>query len=899
MQRSDLNALVEKDRSKRKGALERILKSVSPTSEGTLPSAIPREEYHAVLRSVLKCFEDSVERCRELSIAIVSQFVTPRKEGSEEKVVGLPSAVDEEALDWILPVLVARIGQADVVEPSEELRLRLLLLAVDVLAAFPHDVGRQGYADFYVAMFIAGVKDAFPELKKTACRGIMALCAAVESVRLKSHVVPLAKAVKLHGMLHKHSAVRVDALHAFTTLLRCGAVEILGDMKDESQENRTTMHYLYVTSTDHAEPVRIAFLELAAACVLDIRDRLEQHKRFFPLLMVCCIDPLSTAVRAKAREIMVDVGKLYIMDNEDNRVDLSRRRITAKDIEMYADDDDLYPIAIIRENLQDPCVVRPTLGTRLVVADAIRNFIDTFLIPYMTSGVDPVKCKHGVRCLVMTILYTESYVLEYLQKIVDAMYKVLADIREGTPEFEEVIPNIRVACQLLGHFLPPDHFVAILVPTNFQTLPLRHHVSVFTVMREVLRGSSVGKYKLSIEHAKNITRAVTNEVVVSSAVSSGVPETVIKFVQLLDTVIEVLQHQSGILVILPPEVVNNPQIQTLDFALFWALLQVLESAHVNPVHTMVRESIAKLSIIVSGTPTGIYSAHTARCFIQKGAQLPSFILSELQKYVEASCLDHFVQLYLHALHDVKFTVNITNQLHYFTLLQELCSNAEIVSRLSADHVRNLLRAVILEQCRFRPGGSALLFRRVATTCLSHLLRNNVIGSKLTNHSDDVNLMERIVDAFSHTLDADEAEMRLGAAVVIHAVWNLTILWSAPNSTTHGQNVVNSIFSRLDDGNDVIRRTTLLELAKCYTSVAADPWDRASCLTHYCASPEILTGHAKTVILHMDDMNSDIREMALEVLKAMKRVNREVIMRIAGEARAKHTFVSHVDQLLDA
>ena len=442
MQR-DLNVLLEQDRSKRKAALERIL------SACTAGVVIP-EDRPAVLKSSLRCLEDKVERCRESAIAIVGQFV--EREGSW---------VDAEALDWILPVLVTRLGaQAEVVEESEELRLQLLNLSLEVLVKFPHDVGSRGYSEFYSAMLTGCVRDAFPEVKKRACQGFGMLCRAVPVTSLKTIAVPMAKSVKLHALLHKHSSVRVEALHAFLHLIKAGAVEILGDIKDEAQENRSTLYYMYLSCTDQTESVRMAFLELASVCVLDLRDRQEQHKRFFPLLLLSCVDPLSVAIRARAREIMAQVGKCFILDNEDHRVDMSKRRITAKDIEMYADDDAQYPLPAIRALFKDPDIMRPILGTRLVVSESFRNYVDTFVIAYMTSGVDPVKIKFGMRCLVMTILHMESYILEFLQKLVEAMYKVLADIHEGTPEYEEVIPNVRTSCQLLGFFLPPEHFIA-------------------------------------------------------------------------------------------------------------------------------------------------------------------------------------------------------------------------------------------------------------------------------------------------------------------------------------------------------------------------------------------------------------------------------------------------------
>eukprot|EP00760_Papus_ankaliazontas_P015408 PhM_4_TR1650/c0_g1_i1/m.97129/K19759/DNAAF5; dynein assembly factor 5, axonemal len=900
----DLNLLLEQDRLKRKQALERI-------NQQAQCGSIPAEDRAAVLKSVLKCFEDKVERCRETAVAVVTALVT---------------SMDVDALDWVLPVVVARVGHDPsastvantpatamvFVEESEELRLQLLTLALDILKAFPHDIGVRGFIEYYAAVLACGVKDPYPDVKKLACRGIVSLCAA-EPNKVKPTTLPLAKIVKNHAMLHKHSAVRTEALKAFMKLLKHGAIEILGDMKDEA-ENRTTMHYLYLTCTDHTEGVRLVTLDLAAMCLLDLRERLEQHKRFLPLLLLSCADPLSVSVRRRAHEILDGVGQLYLMDNEDNRADLSKRRITAKDIEMYADDDDLYPLAEIRRLLKDDEVTRPSLGTRMATSDAMRNFIESFILTSLVSGVDPVKCKFGVRCLVMTALYSELYILEFLQMIVDAMYKVLADLRENTPEFEEIIPNIRIVCNIIGIFIPVEHYITILLPTNFGTLPVRHHLSVFMVMQELLKGSGAGKYRVNIEHAKNITRMVAGDAIVSSAATSATAPAAVAYVRLVVSVIDVFHQQNGILADpdggrpMPDEVAKNPNITTLDFALLWALLCVLESPHA-PVRSEVKAAIQKLSKIVSGTSDGIFQLHTLRCFSLKGGatlQLPSFIVAELQSHLQpvssADVLEPFVTMYLHALSEVKFTVNVTEQLQYFTQLQELLApEAGIIQHLPADAIRNILRVVVLPQCRFQPGGSAMLFRRVAASCLSNIAVSGSINRLA--EADDVMLLEKIVDAWTGCLQSDEGEMRLTSVAAISHMWRLRALWSRAASSTHGQTVIKDIFDRLDDGNDIIRRRTLENLATCLENVASEAapamWESATVLTRHCVSPDVAKWHIRTLLLHMDDPSLEIRERALAVLKVVKKYAADDVVAQATEVRSRHTFVAIIDELMQA
>ena len=227
----DLNALCEADKNKRRTSLERIKKLVEDPS-----ATIDSPTLVAVTRSIVRTFEDKSERCRELAIQIALE-VTPRQ--------------DATVMDWLLPSVVARIGIEPVTEESEELRLMLLRLATLCLDTFPNDIGPKNYVDYFKVLLENCLKDPFPSLKRAACSTTIRLC-QVEPKRVRALALPLAKAVKNHCLQHKHSVVRVDAVECFARLIASGAVEILGDMRDE-QDNRTSVHYLYVLSNDHSE----------------------------------------------------------------------------------------------------------------------------------------------------------------------------------------------------------------------------------------------------------------------------------------------------------------------------------------------------------------------------------------------------------------------------------------------------------------------------------------------------------------------------------------------------------------------------------------------------------------------------------------------------------------------
>ena len=112
-----LNCLQDDNRNTRKRALEAIRKEVLPvnTFKDDQQAVV-----HTVLRPLLHVFSDPVEKCRELAVILVAELVQALPEPSE-------------LLQHIVPTLVQRLAQPDIVEPSEELRLKLVVLSTALI----------------------------------------------------------------------------------------------------------------------------------------------------------------------------------------------------------------------------------------------------------------------------------------------------------------------------------------------------------------------------------------------------------------------------------------------------------------------------------------------------------------------------------------------------------------------------------------------------------------------------------------------------------------------------------------------------------------------------------------------------------------------------------------------
>ena len=147
-----LNCLNEDNKATRKRALELIKRE---TVDKKLSSSVLQEVFSAPLKPLLKCLSDPMERCRETAIATITEFI---------RCVPKP----EESLPYLMPCLAERLGEKEIQEPAEELRLS----AVEMLTLTVEVCGTQ-LAPYLTEMFNIlqrTVVDPFPDVKRESCK---------------------------------------------------------------------------------------------------------------------------------------------------------------------------------------------------------------------------------------------------------------------------------------------------------------------------------------------------------------------------------------------------------------------------------------------------------------------------------------------------------------------------------------------------------------------------------------------------------------------------------------------------------------------------------------------------------------------------------------------------------
>ena len=130
--------------------------------------------WDAVHIPLLTLFSDHVERCRDLAVRCVLSLIDV-----------VPNISD--ALHLVLPTLVHRIGSSPPPEPSEEVRLLLLLILSRLVALAPKAVGQ--YMEGVHAILETALSDAYPLVLQEAC-GCLVLLAADHKSKLRVSARP-------------------------------------------------------------------------------------------------------------------------------------------------------------------------------------------------------------------------------------------------------------------------------------------------------------------------------------------------------------------------------------------------------------------------------------------------------------------------------------------------------------------------------------------------------------------------------------------------------------------------------------------------------------------------------------------------------------------------------------
>ncbi|XP_047427103.1 dynein axonemal assembly factor 5-like isoform X1 [Mugil cephalus] len=427
-----LNCLNEDNKATRKRALDSIRKE---TVDRGLSSSVLQEVFSALLKPLLKCLSDPMERCRETSIGMLTEFI---------RCVPKP----EESLPYLMPCLAQRLGEKEILEPAEELRL----MAVEMLTLAVEVCGKHlaPYLNEMISILQRTIVDPFPDVKRESCKCTVNFAKCVPEhfhMQAESLVKPL-----MMTIAHQHSRVRVSVIEATGSVIQHGSGKNVDDV----------LSHLAQRLFDDSPQVRKTVAAVVGDWLLHMRDRYSYFHKLVPLLLSCISDEVPE-IRLLAADLWRQVGAQWEKENEDDLKDKMDFLLTPPPH---------YP----------PGVERPGLGCRELVVRNLGRLVPA-IAHDVTDWLVPTRVRTS-QLLSVLLLHAEDHSTQHLQPLLATLYRACMDTEK------DVVSNCLAAAKLLGTFVPPPVFLKLLLEHVTTPYSSSHPWAPLMVLAAVLGGCS-------------------------------------------------------------------------------------------------------------------------------------------------------------------------------------------------------------------------------------------------------------------------------------------------------------------------------------------------------------------------------------------------------------------------
>ncbi|MBN3308045.1 DAAF5 factor, partial [Amia calva] len=418
-----LNCLTEDNKNTRKRALDAIRKE---TLGRDLSSGALQGLFDHLLKPLLRCLSDPMEKCRETSIQMLGDFIrrVPRP---------------EDSLPYLVPALTQRLGGPEI--------LRLALLGVLGLAVELCGGRLAAYVEDVVKILQRTLVDPFPDAKKESCRCTVSFARAVPEhfhMQAESLVKPLMQTIS-----HQHSRVRVAVIEATGAVIQFGNAKSLDDV----------LSHFAQRLFDNSPQVRQAVTTVVGSWLLNLRDRYSYFHKLIPLLLSSFSDEILD-IRLLAADYWKKAGCQWQQENEDDLKDK---------LDFLTSPPSLYPAG----------AERPELGCRELVFRNLSKMLPA-VSREITDWVVGTRVK-SAQLLAVLLLHAEDHATQHMELLLSTLYRACAD------EEREVVSNSLKSAELIGTFVSPEVFLKLILGRLQKSSCSPAHLMV---LGAVLRGSS-------------------------------------------------------------------------------------------------------------------------------------------------------------------------------------------------------------------------------------------------------------------------------------------------------------------------------------------------------------------------------------------------------------------------
>ncbi|XP_049418190.1 dynein axonemal assembly factor 5-like [Epinephelus fuscoguttatus] len=427
-----LNCLNEDNKATRKRALELIKRE---TLDKGLSGSVLQEVFSALLKPLLKCLSDPMERCRETAITMITEFI---------RCVPKP----EESLPYLMPCLAQRLGEKEILEPAEELRLS----AVEMLTLTVEVCGRHlaPYLNDVINILQRTVVDPFPDVRRESCKCTVTFAKCVPEhfhMQAESLIKPL-----MQTIAHQHSRVRVSVIEATGAVIQHGTGKNVDDV----------LSHLAQRLFDDSPQVRKAVTAVVGDWLLHMRDRYSYFHKLIPLLLSSINDEIPE-IRLLAADLWKQVGAQWEKENEEEIKDKLDFLLTPPPF---------YPAG----------VERPGLGCRELVVRNLGKLVPA-IAHDVTDWLVPTRVRTS-QLLSVLLLHAEDHSTQHLQPLLATLYHACTDSER------DVVSNCLAAAKLLGTFVPPVVLLKLLLDHVTAPSSSSHPWAPLMVLAAVLGGCS-------------------------------------------------------------------------------------------------------------------------------------------------------------------------------------------------------------------------------------------------------------------------------------------------------------------------------------------------------------------------------------------------------------------------
>nr|XP_002127221.1 dynein assembly factor 5, axonemal [Ciona intestinalis] len=742
-----VNCLSDESKITRKRGLIDLRKE---TIDRHLGGMLLQEISIEVLKPTLKCLADSSEKNRELAANLISKYISI-----------LPSP--EDTLAYVIPTLAQRLGQQEITEPSEELRL---LVLQEILFPCVELSGKKiaGYLDEMIQILQQLIVDPYAEVRKTSCKLAGCLARSIPEyfhMQSESLIKPL-----MLSITHQHSKVRIAVIEATADVIQFGNGKNVDDV----------ISHLAQRFFDQSAQVRMTVTRMIGRWLLELPDRYSFFYKFIPLILTSFSDEMPD-IRIEARRLWHEAGMLY---QEENEGDLKDK------LDFAQPAPSLYPKG----------VDRPCLGCRELVHRNLSK-LTTAIIRDLSDWVQDTRVKTS-QLLYELLLHAEDYITQHMQPLMQALLKACAD------DQSVVVQSALKCCNLIGAFVNPEIFCKFLI----QAVRM-HQISPQPIMiiAAVIEGCSdevLGEKLLEI-----LSLLVDPEVCQASEKS----EYHLALISCVNGITNVCQDRvSDISLQLFTLVITVIALSNSEDVLKQcdeSLLNISESLGISVQDLYVRHTREVLDSMRSSYKEWTMYSVEQRIFdslISRAGPVVGEVLEQVMPMLEVN---------LNPQKDPEL------RLKFFTLLSKLLMDTrqtlDSKKEFSSDHAETIITKMIAPNLIWKAGRTSAAVRTIAVATLWALLRSGLVLRDV-----GCKLFEALLPQLKSALDDDVKSTRLTTAKVLARFLHICGDSAEVDKILH--NIYMELLKRLDDASDEIRiavTKTWKQYFKCFNAATYD------------------------------------------------------------------------------